>query len=66
MKIKFVNFITGRYGIDDIYKDGIVLALILLVLDIFINSQIIRILQSALILTLLYRSFSKNIYKRII
>ena len=64
MKNKFIKFMTGRHGIDDIYKDGLVLAMILLVLDMFINSRILRLLQSALILTLLYRSFSKNIYKR--
>ena len=64
MKNKFIKFMTGRHGIDDIYKDGLILAMILLILDMFINSRILRLLQSALILTLLYRSFSKNIYKR--
>ena len=64
MKERIIKFMSGRHSIDDIYKDGIILALILLILDIFINSQILRLLQSTLILTLLYRSFSKNVYKR--
>lgn len=64
MKNKVIKFMSGRYGIDEIYKDGIVLAVILLILDMFINSQLLKILHMTLILTLLYRSFSKNIYKR--
>lgn len=58
------NFMHDRYGVDDIYKDGLVLYLILVILDIFIDSKILLIIQWTLILTLLYRSFSKQINKR--
>lgn len=58
------NFMHDRYGVDDIYKDGLVLCLILVILDIFIDSKILLIIQWPLILTLLYRSFSKQINKR--
>jgi LSD1 subclass zinc finger protein len=58
---KINYFMNGRYGIDDIYKDGFILYLILVILDIFVDSILINSLQLTLILTLLYRSFSKNI-----
>ena len=61
---KIYNFMKGRYGIDDIYKDGTVLLLILIILNIFIKIKILTLLQWAIILTLLYRSFSKQINKR--
>ena len=61
---KIYEFMQGRYGIDDIYKDGFILYLILLVLDIFINSLILNVLQLIVILTILYRSLSKQISKR--
>ncbi len=62
---KIYSFMNGRYGIDDIYKDGFILYLILVILDIFFNSKVLYVLQMTLILTLLYRSFSKQINKRI-
>lgn len=58
---KIYSFMQGRYGIDDIYKDGFILYLILVILDIFIDSKIMYVLQLTTILTLLYRSFSKQI-----
>ena len=64
IKSKIYNFMQERYGIDEIYKDGLVVYVILVTLNIFLNAKILSILQMALILTILYRSFSKNINKR--
>lgn len=61
---KIYCFMNGRYGIDDIYKDGLILYLILVILDVFFDSIVLHVLQMTFILTLLYRSFSKNINKR--
>ena len=61
---KIYSFMQGRYGIDDIYKDGLILYLVLVILDIFFDSKILYVLQMTSILTLLYRSFSKQINKR--
>jgi hypothetical protein len=56
---------NGRYGIDDIYKDGLILYIILVILNIFVKSTILNVLQLILILTLLYRAFSKQVNIRI-
>ncbi len=61
---KIYSFMQGRYGIDDIYKDGLILYLVLVILDIFFDSKILYVLQMTSILTLLYRAFSKQINKR--
>ena len=61
---KIYSFMQGRYGIDDIYKDGFILYLILVILDIFVDFIVLDFLQMTLILTLLYRSFSKQVNKR--
>lgn len=62
---KIYNFMNGRYGIDDIYKDGLILYIILVILNIFVKSTILNVLQLILILTLLYRAFSKQVNIRI-
>ena len=64
IKNKIIKFMQGRYGIDDIYKDALFIYLILLILNIFLKSQIIHILQWIIFVVILYRSFSKQIKQR--
>ena len=54
----------GRYGVDELYKLGVVLWIILSIINIFINSRIITIIELLLIVIIIYRSLSKNIVKR--
>ena len=65
---KFINslykFMYGRYGVDELYKLGVVLWIILSIINIFINSRIITIIELLLIVIIIYRSLSKNIVKR--
>ena len=64
MKYKFINFMRGRYGGDELYKFLLYIYLGLFGLNLFINSEIIAILELLVIVVMLYRYFSKDIYKR--
>ena len=61
---KIYKFMYGRYGIDELYKFSFKLYIILFILNIFINSKIINTLEWILIITMIYRSFSKQTTKR--
>ena len=61
MNNKIRNFMYGRYGIDDLYKLLLIICFILLVINMFLNNNIIRIIELLLIFIILYRSLSKNI-----
>lgn len=66
--MKFVNkvqkFMYGRYGVDDLYKFLFGLYIVLFILNLFINSNIIAILNTLIVIIMLFRFFSKNIYAR--
>lgn len=64
MNNKIRNFMYGRYGIDDLYKLLLIICFILLVINMFLNNNIIRIIELLLIFIILYRSLSKNINRR--
>lgn len=64
MNNKIRNFMYGRYGIDDLYKLLLIICFILLVINMFLNNNIIRIIELLLIFIILYRSLSKNISRR--
>ena len=61
---KIYRFMYGRYGIDELYKFSLIVYIILLILNIFINSKIIYTLEWILIFTMMFRSFSKQTTKR--
>lgn len=61
---KLYKFMYGRYGIDELYKVGLIICLLLSFLNIFINSRIVTTLEFILLIILMYRVFSKNIIKR--
>lgn len=62
---KLQKFMYGRYArIDELYKVLLWLYIILLIIDLFLNSNILLVLKLVVAIVLLYRFFSKNIYKR--
>ena len=68
---KFISFMSGRYGIDDLGKFlfwvYIFLSFAVAIVDVFVNSiyiAIVRILISLLAVYLIWRIFSRSIYKR--
>lgn len=64
MKEKFRLFMLGRYGIDAFSKFLMRIALILCVLNIFLNNIFISFLLFATIVYVYYRMLSKNLNKR--
>ena len=64
MNNKLRTFMIGRYGIDDLYKVLLVIYTILILINIFIRSKIIAVIEVLLIIIMIYRVISKNIYQR--
>lgn len=66
MKIvnKFTKFMKNRYGIDELCTFLFKIYLLLILVNIFLKSMIIYIIELLLIIILIYRFLSKNIYSR--
>lgn len=63
MREKFVRFMQGRYGTDQMNRFLSIVAIILLVLSVF-GIPFMYILALALLVWVYFRTFSRNIYKR--
>ena len=57
--------LNGRNGIDDLVKFQFIILIILTILDIFVDSYIVGLLQLITMITIGYRFMSKNLYKRV-
>ena len=55
----------GRNGLDDLGKFQFYFLVFLVILDLFVNSYIVGLLQLVTMITMVYRFLSKNIYKRV-
>lgn len=64
MKEKLRNFMIGRYGIDSFSKFLMGIALVLCILDIFVDNIFINSWFIILIIYVYYRMFSRNYNKR--
>lgn len=62
---RLYDFMKARYGVDEFYKFLLMFVLFLLIINIFLNSIIIRILELIFIIVMIYRVFSLNKYKRV-
>ena len=60
----FQRFMYGRYGIDDLHKFLFRIYFVLFMFDIFLNNLILSISCLSIFVFMIYRVFSKNIYKR--
>lgn len=61
---KLYKFMYGRYGIDELYKLGLVLCIIISIINIFIGIRILTGIELILLVIIIYRSMSKNIVRR--
>ena len=61
---KMINFLQGRYGIDELYKFLFIIFWIIAILSIVIRNPIIYLLEILICIFMLYRVLSRNIYKR--
>ncbi|MGH4140617.1 BRcat domain-containing protein [Clostridium sp.] len=64
LKNKLAQFMYGRYGTDQLYIALIGAYFILIVANTFIGSSIISILMFAVLIWTIFRTLSRNIYKR--
>ena len=61
---KLQKFMIGRYGPDDLYQFLLYCYIGFFILDLFINSMVLNILELSVVVILFYRFFSKNISHR--
>lgn len=64
LKQKFASFMYGRYGPDNLYNFMLVLYVVIILINAFLRSYILSVVELALIFTVFYRFFSRNVYKR--
>ena len=64
MKEKFIRFMAGRYGADQLSRFLSFAALALIVLNLFFRSSVLWILGLAVLVLTYVRMFSKNFEKR--
>lgn len=58
------NFMRGRYGTDDLNKFLLVIAVVLIIIDIFVRSWFVDALTVLLLIYIYCRMFSRNINAR--
>lgn len=64
LKWKFVQFMYGRYGVDQLIIDSTILIIALQLLQIILRSSSLTILTAAIMIWTFYRTFSKNFTAR--
>ncbi len=64
LKNKLTQFMYGRYGTDQLYIALIGAYFVLVVVNIFIGSTFISIFMSAVLVYTIFRTLSRNVYKR--
>lgn len=63
-KNKIIKFMSGRYGPDELYKFLFGIYILVFIINLFIDSIILEILQALIVFIIFYRVLSKNIYQR--
>ena len=65
---KFIDrlqrYMQGRYGPDELYRFMLIICLIIIIVNMFVNSIILRILELIIFALALYRFLSKKKSKR--
>jgi len=61
---KIYKYMNGRYGIDDLYRFLLIVCLVIIILNMFIGSEILRILELVVFISAIYRVLSKDRYRR--
>lgn len=61
---KLSQFMYGRYGIDQLYYASIAVFILLVVVNSFLKLPIIYALQWLVLTIIIFRAYSRNIYKR--
>ena len=64
LKAGLIRFMYGRNGPDTLYRDSIILYIVIAVINVFLDSAIIALLLTVLFGFSLFRVLSRNVYKR--
>lgn len=65
LKYKLEQFMRGRYGVDILGRDLLILSVILIILPMFFrNLSFLRFMPFILLIIIYFRMFSKNFSKR--
>lgn len=64
LKYKFIEFMRGRNGADELYYATLALTVVLDIVDLFVRSRVLSTIVLLLILLTFFRYFSKNLYAR--
>ena len=62
--IKLIEFMKGRYGVDNLSKFILNIYLVILITNLFIKNIYLTLIEILLLLIIIFRTLSKNIYKR--
>lgn len=63
-RAKLIQFMYGRYGIDQLYYALTILCFTLMIINSFLQNIIFSLLVWVILVIAIFRAFSKNIYKR--
>lgn len=61
---KIQRFMVGRYGADELYHFLLKTYIVLIIINIFVGSKVLSIIELGIIIYMFYRLFSKNCYQR--
>ncbi len=61
---KLIRFMYGRYGFDAFSRFLLIFCVVLSIVNMFFRNWYLSIFESALMFYLIFRIFSRNIYKR--
>ncbi|HEY8422643.1 MAG TPA: hypothetical protein VIL05_13040 [Thermoclostridium sp.] len=64
LRERLIRFMYGRYGVDQLYYAFAILCFILLIINSFIHSPVLAIIMWAVLILMIFRTLSKNIYRR--
>ena len=64
IKDRLMRFMVGRYGVDQLYYVLLVTCLTLMVVNAFLRSPAVDILMWAVLIWMIFRTYSRNVYKR--
>ena len=64
LRYRFAKFMQGRYGVDSLSRFLSVILLVVIVIGLFVKIPFSEVISVALLITLYWRMFSKNISAR--
>lgn len=61
---RVARFMMGRNGIDALYHFLMIICIILILVNAFVGSLLISVLETAILFYAIFRALSRNVYKR--